>query len=47
MLFFAPGSRTAQIVGSFVILNGGIQWLQSVDDKRFGKAIASLDGRAT
>lgn len=39
-------SRTTQIVGSFVILNGTIQWLQSVDDKRFGHVIASMDDGA-
>lgn len=35
--------RTCQIVGSFVILNGGIAFLQSADDKRFGRVISKME----
>jgi Cyclic nucleotide-binding domain len=35
--------RTAQIVGSFAILNGGIQLLHSADKQRLWKAMAAYD----
>jgi CRP-like cAMP-binding protein len=35
--------RTVQIVGSFAILNGGIQALHGVDKQRLGKAMAAYD----
>lgn len=35
--------RTTQIVGSFVILNGTIQYLNTIDDRRLGRALASYN----
>lgn len=36
--------RTIQIVGSFAILNGTIQYLNNIDDRRLGRVLASYTG---